>query len=71
MKCSEDVAILKRFMEQERVYEYLAGLDPKFDQVRSQILGKDDLSSLNETIAIILAEEGRRTKECYDGTTTS
>ena len=44
MKCSEDVAILKRFMEQERVYEYLAGLDPKFDQVRSQILGKDNFS---------------------------
>ena len=28
--------------------------------MRSQILGKDDLPSLNETIAIILAEEGQR-----------
>ena len=42
-------------MEKDRIYEYLAGLDPIFDKVRSQILGKDDLPSLNETIAIILA----------------
>lgn len=60
MKCSEDVAALQRFVEKDRIYDFLAGLNIEFDAVRIQILGKEDLPSLNETIAIVLAEEGRR-----------
>jgi hypothetical protein len=60
MKCSEDAALLKRFVEKDRIYDFLAGLNVEFDAVRVQILGKEELPSLNETIAIILAEEGRR-----------
>ena len=33
-KCSEDVAILKDFIEQDRVYDFLVGLNLEFDQVR-------------------------------------
>nr|XP_027120951.1 uncharacterized protein LOC113738009 [Coffea arabica] len=36
------------------------GLNVEFDQVRVQILGKERLSSLNETISLIRAEENRR-----------
>ena len=32
----------------------------EFDQVRVQILGKEDLPSLNETISMIRVEEERR-----------
>jgi len=32
----------------------------EFDAVRVQILGKADLSSLNEAISIVHAKEGRR-----------
>ncbi|KAK8336802.1 hypothetical protein V6Z12_A09G144400 [Gossypium hirsutum] len=60
MKCSEDVALLKRFVENDRIYDFLAGLNVEFDAVRVQILGKEELPSLNETIAIVRAEEGRR-----------
>ena len=62
MKDSEDAAILKRFVEKERIFEFLAGLNLEFDQVQVQVrvLGKEDLPSLNETISIIGAEEGRR-----------
>ena len=60
MKDSEDAAILKRFVEKERIFEFLAGLNLEFDQVQVQVLGKEDLPSLNETISIIWAEEGRR-----------
>ena len=60
VQCSEDAAILKRFVEKRRIYDLLAGLNVEFDAVRVQILGKDDLPSLNETIALVLAEEGRR-----------
>ncbi|XP_040955857.1 uncharacterized protein [Gossypium hirsutum] len=60
MNCSEDAALLKRFVEKNRIYDFLAGLNVEFDAVRVQILGKEELPSLNETIAIVRAEEGRR-----------
>ena len=34
MKCSEDTVILKNFIEKDQVYDFLAGLNPKFDRVR-------------------------------------
>ncbi|KAL5764323.1 hypothetical protein ACOSP7_016679 [Xanthoceras sorbifolium] len=60
MKCSEDAVRLKRFVEKDRTYDFLAGLNMEFDEVQVQVLSKEELSSLNETISIILAEEGRR-----------
>lgn len=60
MKCLEDAAILKNFMEKDRVYDFLAGLNPEFDQVKVQILSKEETSSLEETISLIRAEESRR-----------
>lgn len=59
-KCSEDAVILKKFIEKDRVYDFLVGLNAEFDQVRIQILGKEDVPSLNEVIALIRAEESRR-----------
>ena len=40
MKCSIDAAMHQEFIEQERVYDFLAGLNVELDQVRVQILGK-------------------------------
>ena len=59
-RCLEDAAILKSFIEKDRVYDFLAGLNNEFYQVRVQILSKDELPSLNETISLIRAEESRR-----------
>ncbi|RVW38185.1 Retrovirus-related Pol polyprotein from transposon RE1 [Vitis vinifera] len=39
---SEDATILKDFIEQDRVYDFLVGLNLEFDQVRIQILGKQE-----------------------------
>ena len=33
-KCPEDAAVLKDFIEQDKVYDFLVGLNPEFDQVR-------------------------------------
>ncbi|KAG0492319.1 hypothetical protein HPP92_005717 [Vanilla planifolia] len=60
MKSPEDAAILKKFIEKDRVYEFLAGLNPEFDQVRIQILGKEETPPLEETISLVRAEESRR-----------
>ena len=42
-KCPEDAAVLKDFIEQDRIYDFLVGLNPEFDQVRIQILGKQEV----------------------------
>ena len=59
MMCNEDAALLKRFVEKERIFEFLASLNVEYDHKRSQVLGRDQLPSLNETISMIQAEEGR------------
>ncbi|RVW76008.1 Retrovirus-related Pol polyprotein from transposon RE1 [Vitis vinifera] len=59
-KCPEDAAILKDFIEQDRVYDFLVGLNPEFDQVRIQILGKQEVPCFNEVVALIRGEESRR-----------
>ncbi|RVW50729.1 hypothetical protein CK203_073310 [Vitis vinifera] len=58
-KCPEDAAILKNCIEKDRVYDFLVGLNAKFDQVQVQILSKE-LSTLHETISIIQAKESKR-----------
>lgn len=60
MQCSVDAAILKKFIEADRVYEFLAGLNPEFDLVRVQIIGKEETPSLEETISLVRAEESRQ-----------
>ncbi|KAK3437210.1 hypothetical protein EUGRSUZ_C01993 [Eucalyptus grandis] len=55
MKCADDAAILKTFIEKDRVYDFLAGLNSEFDQVMIQILGNEEIPSLEETITLIWA----------------
>ena len=61
MQCCDDAVILKNYIERERIFEFLAGLNIEFDQMRVQILGKESLPLLNEVFSLIRAEEGRRT----------
>ncbi|PON86222.1 hypothetical protein TorRG33x02_179410 [Trema orientale] len=60
MKCQDDAALLKRYLENDRIYSFLASLNAEFDPVRVQVLGKENLLSLNETISINRGEENRR-----------
>ena len=59
-KCPEDVVVLKDFIEQDRVYDFLVGLNPKFDQAQIQILGNQEVPYCNEVVALIRGEENRR-----------
>lgn len=59
MEWSEDAAVLKILIEKDHVYEFLAGRNPEFDQVRIQMLGNEATPSLEETISLILGEESR------------
>ncbi|XP_073219751.1 uncharacterized protein [Cicer arietinum] len=70
-KCSEDSTILKEYIEQDRIYDFLVGLNPEYDQVRIQILGKEKVPGLNEVVAIIRSEESRRGLMLETSTTES
>ena len=50
LKCSDCAVAVKRFIERDRVYDFLAGLNSEFDLVRIQILGRPEVPSLNETV---------------------
>ncbi|KAL5740476.1 hypothetical protein ACOSQ2_029656 [Xanthoceras sorbifolium] len=60
MKCSDNAILLRNFVEKEMIFEFLAGLNSEFDQVRVQVLGKEKLPLLNEFNSMIRAEESRR-----------
>ena len=53
MMRSEDAALLKRFVEKEKIFKFIPGLNVEYDQKQSQVLGKDELPSFNETIFMI------------------
>ncbi|RVW48501.1 hypothetical protein CK203_113267 [Vitis vinifera] len=61
MRYSKDAALLQLFVERERIFYFLAGLNVEFDQVCVPILGKESLPPLNEVFSLIWAEEGQRT----------
>ncbi|KAJ9547058.1 hypothetical protein OSB04_019601 [Centaurea solstitialis] len=58
--CSKCSAGIKKFIERDRVYDFLTGLNSEFDLVRIQILGRSEFPSLNEAISLVRAKESRR-----------
>ena len=52
-KCPVDVVVLKDFIEKDRIYDFLIGLNQEFDQVRIQILSKQEVSCFNEVVVLI------------------
>nr|KYP51534.1 hypothetical protein KK1_026561 [Cajanus cajan] len=59
-KCYKDSAILRQYIEQGRVHDFLVGLNQEYDQVKIQILGKKKVPRLNEVVAIIRSEQSKR-----------
>jgi hypothetical protein len=60
MESAKDTATLKTRIENERVYDFLAGLDPGFDQIRVQVLAQDPTPNLRSTYAFVRREELRQ-----------
>ena len=59
MNCSKDAAMMLKYVEKERIFDFLTSLNVEYDQVKVQVLGKEDPPPLNEIFSIIRAEEGR------------
>ena len=60
MLCNEDATTLISILERDNIVEFFVCLNPKYDQMRVQSLGKEKLSSLNEVFSMIRNEEHRR-----------
>jgi hypothetical protein len=60
MESAKDTATLKKRIENERVYDFLAGLNPRFDQIRVQVLAQDPTPNLRSTYAFVRREELRQ-----------
>ncbi|RVW31760.1 hypothetical protein CK203_102023 [Vitis vinifera] len=73
MKDPEDITAYRKFIKQQRVHIFLAGLDGDFEQVRGEILRKDLLPDLEECYALIRREAVRHAsmKVEYDNPDTS
>lgn len=55
----------QRLVEKDRVYDFLAGLRPEYDEARERILGREPLHRLMDVFAYIRREESR--KEAMNG----
>ena len=53
METATDIKKLKEIMEQERVFQFLVGINPKFDQASVQLLGKEPFLSMDEAFALV------------------
>lgn len=60
LNCSKCAVFIKKFIERDRVYDFLAGLNSEFDLVRIQILGRPEFPSLTEAISQVRGEESHR-----------
>jgi len=60
MICSIYVATLNQIVKRDRIFEFLVGFIPEFDQVRVQLLGREKIPSFNELFAMVRSEENKK-----------
>ncbi|XP_071928069.1 uncharacterized protein [Coffea arabica] len=60
LNCSKCAVFIKKFIERDRVYDFLPGLNSEFNLVRIQILGRPEFPSLTQAKSQVRAEESRR-----------
>ncbi|KAH7845169.1 hypothetical protein Vadar_029057 [Vaccinium darrowii] len=56
MECANDIAIYTTKVNSERVYKFLAGLDPRLDGVRGRVLSTKPLPDIQAASAMVCAE---------------
>ena len=60
LECTGDSVQFKKKMENERVFEFLTGLNRELDDVRSRVLSRRPLPSIGEVFSKVRREESRR-----------
>ncbi|GMY20167.1 hypothetical protein FCV25MIE_15406, partial [Fagus crenata] len=57
MMCSADATTQKKEIKEDCLYDFLVGLDPSLDQVRSQVLAQDPLPYVCNSFAFVRSEK--------------
>ncbi|KAI5407453.1 hypothetical protein KIW84_053639 [Lathyrus oleraceus] len=60
IECTTYATKLREYIEQDRVYDFVVGLNSNFDYVRVQILDKEKVPNINDVVSIVRSEESRR-----------
>ncbi|KAF7149507.1 hypothetical protein RHSIM_Rhsim02G0175900 [Rhododendron simsii] len=60
LECANDIAIYTTKVNSERVYKFLAGLDPHLDGVRGRVLSTKPLPDIQAAYAIVCSEANRQ-----------
>lgn len=63
MKSSADSAAFAEFIERERLFRFLWGLNSQYDRVKVQIVSKEKLPPITEVFYIVRDEETRRLRD--------
>ncbi|XP_043697057.1 uncharacterized protein LOC122647814 [Telopea speciosissima] len=56
-----DIAAYRKHVDKIRVYDFLAGLNMEYDQIRVQVLSRIAFPTLEQSYALVHTEESRRT----------
>ncbi|RVW78873.1 hypothetical protein CK203_043121 [Vitis vinifera] len=67
MESTADASMLVKLLQRDRVFDFLAGLKPELDEVRSRVLGKEPLPCLSEVYSYVHSEESRRSDMLVPG----
>ena len=60
MKCAEDITLFNSFIQQQRLYQFLAGVNDSLDKEKRDILNLDPLPTIDAAYATIRREIARR-----------
>uniref|UniRef100_A0A803LQS3 Reverse transcriptase Ty1/copia-type domain-containing protein n=1 Tax=Chenopodium quinoa TaxID=63459 RepID=A0A803LQS3_CHEQI len=60
MKCSEDITLFNSFIQRQRLYQFLAGVNDSLDKEKRDLLNQDPLPSIDAAYAFIRREIARR-----------
>ena len=60
MKCFEDIAQFNSFIQRQRLYQFLAGINENMDKERHDLLNQDPLPTIEMAYAMIHWELVRR-----------
>jgi hypothetical protein len=69
-ECAADAIKIKMMIEEERIYEFLGGLNSEYDLVRIHIFEKEPLSYLQEVFSYIQNEESHRSTMLHPSSQT-
>jgi len=59
MKCSDDIVTFNKIKQEQRLYQFLSGIDEKFEVIRRDLLMQEKTPSVESAYAAVRREAAR------------